>query len=185
MRPLFTVHAGEFLVGEHIERNFPSLNVWIPAKDTGVDLLVTDHSAQRTVSLQVKLSRDYKKPEAVDDFQRALVAAGWNVVGHKKLADSAADYWVFVLVSPERRIQPQFLVIPPNELLKRLVAIHGARNNYHFYPWVTDAGVCLQGRGLLKNECAQLANGTLELGERDLTPYLGNWGVLERLAAHR
>jgi len=62
MRPLFTVHAGEFLVGDRIERAFPSLNVWISAKDTGVDPLITDHSGQKTVSLQVKLSRDYKKP---------------------------------------------------------------------------------------------------------------------------
>ena len=41
MRPLFTVHAGEFLVGQHIE-GFKGKNVWVPTKDTGVDLLVTN-----------------------------------------------------------------------------------------------------------------------------------------------
>lgn len=61
MRPLFTIHAGEFIVGEHIEKNFPGLNVWIPSKDTGIDLLVTDKTNScKPISLQVKLSRDYK-----------------------------------------------------------------------------------------------------------------------------
>jgi hypothetical protein len=30
MRPLFTVHAGEFLVGQHIESSFKDKNVWVP-----------------------------------------------------------------------------------------------------------------------------------------------------------
>ena len=42
MRPIFTIHAGEFIVGEHLERKFKGLNVWVPTKDTGVDLLVTN-----------------------------------------------------------------------------------------------------------------------------------------------
>ena len=42
MKPLFTVHAGEYLVGSYIEENFKNLNVWVPSKDTGIDLLVTD-----------------------------------------------------------------------------------------------------------------------------------------------
>ncbi len=40
MKPLFTIHAGEYLVGERIEKNFKEWNVWIPSKDTGIDLLV-------------------------------------------------------------------------------------------------------------------------------------------------
>ncbi|NWG86127.1 MAG: hypothetical protein HXY26_01205 [Hydrogenophilaceae bacterium] len=53
MRPLFTVHAGELLAGEYIERHFRNTNVWVPTKDTGTDLLVTDKKNQATVSLQV------------------------------------------------------------------------------------------------------------------------------------
>ena len=49
MRPIFTVHAGEFLVGEHIEKKFPELNVWIPSKDTGVDLLVTNKKVHQSL----------------------------------------------------------------------------------------------------------------------------------------
>ena len=185
MRPLFTVHAGEFLVGEHIERNFPSLNVWVPAKDTGVDLLITDVGARNAISLQVKLSRDYRLPEATEDFDRSLVAAGWLTLNHDKIAKSPAEWWVIVLVSHERRMKPQFIVIPPSELLKRLVQIHGKSKRYDFYPWVTKAGLCLEGRGLGKPQRALLANGTLELGPRDLSPLLNNWSCLLRLSKGR
>ena len=59
MKPLLTIHADEFLVCGEIEHKFPNVNVWVPAKDTGVDLLVTDASNERAISLQVKFSRDY------------------------------------------------------------------------------------------------------------------------------
>jgi len=182
MRPLFTVHAGEFLVGEFIEHSFPKLNVWIPSKDTGIDLLVTNKKNSSTVSLQVKLSRDYKAPEAATDFDRSLVAAGWLTLAHDKIAKSAADYWVFVLVSHERKMKPQFIVIPPAELLKRLIAIHGQSKNYHFYPWVTKSKIALDGRGLLKAEKKALAAGSLAFGHRDLSKFLGDWSALQRIA---
>jgi len=182
MRPLFTVHAGEFLVGEFIEKSFRSLNVWIPSKDTGIDLLVTNKRNSSTVSLQVKLSRDYKVPEAANDFDRSLLAAGWLTLAHDKIAKSTADYWVIVLVSHERKMQPQFIVIPPSELLKRLVAIHGLSKNYQVYPWVTKSKVALEGRGLLKAEKKALAAGSLALGHRDLSEFLGNWSALQCIA---
>ena len=37
MKPLFTIHEGEFLVGSHIEKKFRDWNVWIPSKDKGID----------------------------------------------------------------------------------------------------------------------------------------------------
>ena len=59
MQPLFTVHGGEYLVGSHIEQhlrapNGDKVNVWVPSKDTGIDLLVTDKANKKTTSLQVK-----------------------------------------------------------------------------------------------------------------------------------
>ncbi len=59
MKPLFTIRAGEFVVGDFIEGNFSGVNLWVPTRDTGIDLLVTDSRNQKTVSLQVKFSRDY------------------------------------------------------------------------------------------------------------------------------
>jgi hypothetical protein len=55
---MFTVHAGEFLVGQHIEGKLKK-NVWMPTKDVGVDLLVTNAANTRAVTLQVKFSRDF------------------------------------------------------------------------------------------------------------------------------
>jgi hypothetical protein len=179
MRPLFTIHAGEFLVGEFIEQTFPQLNVWIPSKDTGVDLLITSKDNASAVSLQVKLSRDYKAPDAIDDFDRSLLAAGWLSLSHDKIAKSAADYWVIILVSHERKMRPQFIVIPPDELLKRLVAVHGRSKTYQVYPWVTKSKLALDGRGLRKAEKLSLEAGSLELGPRDLSKFLGNWQALQ------
>ncbi|GAG73038.1 unnamed protein product [marine sediment metagenome] len=56
MRPMFTIHAGEYLVGSYIEEKLKDFNVWVPSKDKGVDLLVTDSKNKKTVSLQVKFS---------------------------------------------------------------------------------------------------------------------------------
>jgi hypothetical protein len=181
MHPLFTIHAGEFLVGEYIERTFSSLKVWMPTKDTGVDLLITDADARRTKSLQVKLSRDYRLPFATEDFDRSLIAAGWLTLNHEKIEKSPAGWWVIVVVSHERKMKPQFIVIPPSELLARLEKIHGKKKTYHFYPWVTKSGLCLDGRGLHKSERAQLANGALKLGPRDLSKFLNNWSCLQNL----
>jgi hypothetical protein len=46
MRPIFTVHAGEFLVGQHLE-SFKNRNVWVPTKEHDVDLLVTDKANKK------------------------------------------------------------------------------------------------------------------------------------------
>ncbi len=59
MKPIFSVHAGEYLTGSHIEGKFRHVNVWLPAKDTGIDLLVSDSTNRHTVSLQVKFSKDF------------------------------------------------------------------------------------------------------------------------------
>ena len=181
MRPIFTLHAGEFLVGEYIEKTYRTLNVWIPSKDTGIDLLVTNASTSSMVSLQVKLSRDYKPAEAISTFDHMAYAQGWLTLSHKKIAASTADQWVFVVVSHERTFRPQFIVLPPSELLRRLVAVHGESERYNFYPWVTKSGVALDGRGLSPAEKEAFAEGVLELGERDLSPFLNNWEAINKI----
>ena len=48
MKPLFSIHEGEFLVGDYITRNMSKkYEVWVPAKDMGVDLLVTTKKGKR------------------------------------------------------------------------------------------------------------------------------------------
>src|SRR5258705_13947576 len=99
MKPLFSIHAGEFLVGCEIERNFRRVNIWIPARDTGIDLLVSNSANTTTVSLQVKFSRDYlvtNMPSEV--FGRGLRACGWWTPTRQQIEESRAQYWVFVLI---------------------------------------------------------------------------------------
>ncbi len=73
MTPIFTIHAGEYLVGSFLEQQ--KLNVWVPSKDTGVDLFASNRENTKTVSLQVKFSRNFTellKPE----LQKKLT--GWG-----------------------------------------------------------------------------------------------------------
>ena len=77
MKPLFTIHAGEFVVGDFVERHFPRVNVWVPTRDTGIDLLVTDSRSDRKVSIQVKFSRDFLATHMPAVFQKPLRACGW------------------------------------------------------------------------------------------------------------
>ena len=59
MKPFFTIHAGEYLVGSHIESNFKKINIWVPSKDKGIDLLLTNSDNSKSVSVQVKFSKDF------------------------------------------------------------------------------------------------------------------------------
>src|SRR5690554_6234764 len=82
MQPLFTIHAGEYLVGSHIEQhlrdpNGDKVNVWVPSKDTGIDLLVTDKTNKKTTSLQVKFSKDLLLTHGRPEYRDKLLACGW------------------------------------------------------------------------------------------------------------
>jgi hypothetical protein len=85
MRPLFTIHAGEFVVGDHIERKFRLANLWVPCRDTGTDLLVTDSRNEKAVSLQVKFSRDFLATHMPSIFQTPLRACGWWSLNREKI----------------------------------------------------------------------------------------------------
>jgi hypothetical protein len=114
MRPLFTVHAGEYLVGSHIEQTHPRWCIWVPAKDTGIGLLVTDSRNRRAVSLQVKFSKDFNPTNRHILFQNKLRAMGWWRHQPQKIKKSQADFWVFVLPSFIEH-ETSFIIIPrPN-----------------------------------------------------------------------
>ena len=184
MRPLFTVHAGEYLVGEFIEKKFSSLNVWIPSKDTGIDLLVTNSTNTKSVSLQVKLSRDYRSYHADDPFESTLTVGGWFKLNHSKIEESTADYWVFILVAHDKKIKPRHIVISPKELLKRLIQVHTKLTTYNFYLWIRDDDrLALDGRGLSKKDKSLLMGGNYALGSRDYSSYIEKWDPLKKLCS--
>ena len=87
MRPLFTVHAGEFVVADHIERTFRHVKLWVPSRDTGTDLLATDSKNKKAVSLQVKFSRGWLITHMSTIFQKSLRAHG------QRLAWSCIEWW--------------------------------------------------------------------------------------------
>jgi hypothetical protein len=93
MKTLFTVHAGEFLVGSKIEQQIKGINIWLPAKDKGIDLLVTNSQNRCLVSLQVKFSRDFLITNMGSIFQEGLLACGWWTHSQKKIRASKADLW--------------------------------------------------------------------------------------------
>jgi len=136
MKPLFTIHGGEYLAGSYIEHRFSRVNVWIPSRDTGIDLLVSDQRNRRTLSLQVKFSKDWLVTHMKPPFQEHLRACGWWTINAGKLRSSKADYWVFVLLGFGRD-KTDFVIVPTKELNRRMRAIHGAQRTIQSYLWVT------------------------------------------------
>lgn len=173
MRPIFTIHAGEYLVGTKIEESFPDLRVWIPSQDIGIDLLVTDEAMNKVASLQVKFSKDYLGTD-----QRAFLASGisggWWKFKKTKILESPADLWVLVLYQFHSR-RFDFVVIPPRELLALYDALGSDTEIIQSYVWVTKDGRCWETRGLSRADQQTLCEGTFEGNSRDLTQYLNHW----------
>jgi hypothetical protein len=186
MKPLFTIHAGEFLVGQHIESQYKRLNVWVPTKDRGLDLLVTNDSNKRALSIQVKFSRDFlpmMKLEA--SARKQLRSCTWFALDGTKIAKSVADIWVLVLLGFEQRTQ-DFLVISPGDLLERLEKIDSGKakqksGKYQVYVWVTKQGRAWLTRDLTKEDQLRIAANTYESKERELSSALNNWSRIEQL----
>jgi hypothetical protein len=184
MKPLFTIHAGEYLVAAHIEQRFKRASVWVPLRDTGVDLLVTDKRNRGSVSLQVKFSKDFLVTHMGPEFQKELRACGWWTINRDRLSKSPADFWVFVLQGFASR-STDFVVIPRHELLKSLRAIHGRRKTIQVYIWVTEGNKCWETRGLGRADQLRVADGGFRHAHRDLTQWLNNWKPITRLDRSR
>lgn len=173
MRTLFTPHAGEVLVGAEIEHQIKGADVWLPAKDQGIDLFVTNSGRTRAVGLQVKFSRDFSQGGD-------LVAGGWWKFDRQKIRTSRADLWVFALVPMDRR-KTWYVLIPPDDLEKRISEIHGKVSPVHLYLNVTKHQRCLELRDLSKAESQTLAaRPDGDDGPRDFTRYLNAWPELKQ-----
>jgi hypothetical protein len=184
LKPIFMPHAGEFLVGEKIER-IPGLNVWLPSKDDGVDLLVTDTNNRRSCSLQVKLSRNYADnydmPDLGDD---TVISSGWFKFPRDKIGFSPADYWVLLVVSTKKtkeKIQVHHVVLKPEKLLERLEKTYGKATSYQFYLAVTERGIVFDWRGLKKSEPIP-RSFFFQSSSRNYTQHLEDWSCLDRLS---
>ena len=183
MKPLFTVHAGEYLVATEIERRFrklPTLDVWVPSMDRGIDLLVTNPATQKMVSLQVKFSKDFTQNQKWGTLERSFKSTGFWKHSRDKLRESPADRCVFVLPSFEYK-DNSFVLIPPKELLRRLSIIHTEHTaTIYSYFWITrgNKGKCWETRGASKDEKQAMINGEYPLEKRDFSSFLNNWDLM-------
>jgi hypothetical protein len=185
MQAFFKVHPGEFLVGDYITRRLKKYDVWVPAKDSGVDLLLTAHDTHgkgspRAIRLQVKFSRSFDGRAAnFKDF----VALGWYTLKWAKIRNSRADVWIFVIADFRRKLQ--FVVVPLSKL-KELVGREGGTTR-HLYLTVFGKGKdgmkCFDTRGLDGEDQKALSRRGLpppEEARRDYTAFLNNWECLEK-----
>lgn len=173
MKPIFTVHAGEYLVGSEIEENYPNLRVWLPSKDTGIDLLVTSGDFRKSVSLQIKFSKDFLGKSVKEVISKGVKSGGWWTFKREKIQTSPADYWVLVLYQFQHRAY-DFVVIRPSKLLSIYDALERSKATIQSYVWVTrnKPAMCWETRGLNKLD---------QNRQRNLTPYLNDWKAIEKL----
>ena len=174
MRPIFTVHAGEYLVACEIEALFPDTRVWVPSKDSGVDLLVTDSSCKKLASIQVKFSKDHLASGKETRATAQIKSGGWWKLDRKKLSESPSDLWVLVLCEFETR-KYDFVIISPKELSRRYAVIAADTDTIQSYFWVTRSGKCWETRGLGKTELQAVCDGSFESKPREFTPFLNSW----------
>jgi hypothetical protein len=178
MKPIFTIHAGEYLVGSFIEENYKNLNLWIPSKDTGIDLLITDQKNNFNVSLQVKFSKDFLITHGTKEQQRNFESWGWWTLNREKITNSPADFWVMVMHTFNDKNR-HFMIIEPKELLRRMNALHPKSKSLQTYLWVTSSKKCWETRGLSKENLALVAKDLFFNTDRDFTKYLNNWKPIE------
>jgi hypothetical protein len=175
MQSFFTIHPGEFLVGDYITRHL-RFDVWVPTKDTGVDLLLTPRGkSNHAIKLQVKFSRSYDGAAAkFKDF----VVLGWYTLDREKIGKSEADYWVFVIADFRRKMQ--FLIVPTAELKRR---IRGSRQKLNLYLTICGKKAmvkCFDTRDMSNDERVDLFADSSVRSERDYTTFLNNWECLGR-----
>jgi hypothetical protein len=160
----------------------PKLNVWIPSKDTGIDLLVTDRDNRRTASLQVKFGKDFL-PGKGAHLQNSLRVCTWFTINRDKLQASRADFWVFALIGFEKH-PPDFVIVSTAEYRNRLLRIHGPKPKkiIQTYFWVTERNRCWEARDLKIDDEIRIAADKFKDPVRDFTKFLNDdgWSALTK-----
>jgi len=177
MKPIFTIHEGEFLAGDYINRKFKhKFNVWVPTKDNGVDLLVTRKlNKGKSVGLQVKFSRSF---DIHKEMVRHVIATSWFRLEPSKIQKSNADLWVFVILTLKH--EQHFVIIPKRELQRRIPRNVGKR--WDLYLWVYDDDMCYQVRDLNTQEKLETIHRGVRDRRRNFSEWLENWNLLEKFS---
>lgn len=179
MKPFYSIDAGEFLVGSAIEKRFPTVSLWFPAKDSGDDFLILNHESGRHCTIQVKVSRDYLATHMDEAFHPHLQCCGWLTPRRSKIERSKSDFWILGLHS-YRKQRLNLLVVRPKELLQRYDRIHGRVERLQSYFWLTADGRVFETRGLKKPDQQKILDGTFSDSDRDFTAALEDWKPLAK-----
>lgn len=151
MTPIFTIHAGEYLVGSCLEKHHKHIRVWIPSKDDGLDLLLTSRACLEGISVQVKFSKDWKEIIKSQQVHRLVQSSSWIRINRRKLEATEAAWWVLVIYGFDR-LKADFVVIKPSVLLAQLNEIHGRKVGiFSLYLTVTKQGLVFEHRKLGEN----------------------------------
>lgn len=172
MKTAFTIHTGEYLVGETLEKKY---NVWIPSRDTGIDLLTTNPNNTKLTSVQVKFSKDFSLTALKDIFRPNIKGMGWWTLKRDKMLASKAEFWIFVLFSFSKKAH-DFIIIKPSELLNIFEKTN--RNNGNIiqcYMTVTNHGLAFETRGLNGSEMQSICDDNFTDKVRDVRKYLNEW----------
>ena len=179
MKPLFTIHGGEYLFGNEVEARFPKLRIWIPSKDDGIDFLLTNKEYQMPLSIQVKYSRDFNWSHGNVLLRPYTKSAAWYSLNREKIENSKADYWVFVNYDGFKQ-RADYIFLKPSELLAKFDALERKGNKIECYIMVTNDMKCYETRKLRKHECTPLISGALDTTQRNLTNHLERWDIIEK-----
>jgi hypothetical protein len=186
LQPLSTIHGGEYLAASYIEKHFKPINVWVPSRDTGIDMLATDHANKRMLTLQVKSSKDYLYTDTPSEFRKKLRACGWYKISRNKLMKSQAEYWVFVQWACKRQ-SADYIIVATDGLRQRLWDIYGKQGTeeIQFYLWVTESGKCWDTRRLKISDRRKIVNGEAVDSKYNFTSWLNTWHLVARLNNYR
>jgi hypothetical protein len=176
MKPYFTIHAGEYLTGAYIEENCKEANVYVPTKDTGIDLLITSKDSKKIVSLQVKSSKDFNATHEKTSRKSKIKGSGWWTLDRNKIKSSKADFWIFILHSFES--SNDFIIIDPKLLLEFFSNLDRKEKKIQSYITVTKHGTAFETRQLKDIDKENICDNKYESLERDLTKHLNNWGQI-------
>jgi len=179
MKPIFTIHVGEYLVGSEIEKQLSDWEVWLPSRDVGVDLLIRNKTTNSIKTIQVKFSKSWTETHTKVEFRKSFRTQGWWTLNSEKIKNSPADYWIFALYSFNTS-KNDFIIITKTKLIQLYTNLDVINNKtIHSYLWTLKNDRAFEGRGLRKNQIKDLINGEYNDTDRDLTAYLNNWGILE------
>lgn len=180
MKPIFTIHAGEYLAGSEIERQCPDWEIWIPSRDTGIDLLMRHKRTGKTKTIQVKFSKSFTEDFYSPEIGQYFNTQGWWALKKQKIEISKAEYWVFVLYS-FHTTKNDFLIFTKKELISLFKKLgKWDKEIIQTYFWTLKNGTAFEGRGLKKRERTELIENPKKFKNREITKHLNGWELLNK-----